>query len=145
MTEELKDKLNKIIEMMGFRDFSMTYDEEGRRFSIFINQNEVSDNNVVSLTTNLDYLIKIVAEKAGVEGSVFIDVNNYRKEREKIIIELARAAARKAAATQVEVPLPIMNAYERRLVHLELSARPDVATESTGEGRARYVIVKPLS
>ncbi len=142
--EEIKNKLNKIVEMMGFRDFSISYDEEGRRFSIFINQNEVSENMVVSLTTNLDYLIKLIAEKSGIQESVFIDVNNYRKEREKIIIELARAAARKTAATQNEISLPVMNAYERRLVHLELSSRPDVATESIGEGKARYVVVKPL-
>ena len=86
-----------------------------------------------------------MAEKCGVAESVFIDVNNYRKEREKIIIELAKAAARKVAATQKEVSLPVMNAYERRLVHLELSSRPDVATESVGEAKERYVVVKPLS
>lgn len=143
--DEIKNKLNKIIEMMGFKDFSISYDGEGRRFSVFIGQNEISDNTVVSLTANLDYLVKLVAEKCGVAESVFIDINNYRKEREKIIIELARAAARKAAAAQKEVSLPVMNAYERRLVHLELSSRPDVATESVGEAKERYVVVKPLS
>ena len=143
--DEIKNKLSKIIETMGFKDFSISYDGEGRRFSVFISQNEISDNTVVSLTTNLDYLVKLVAEKCGVAESVFIDVNNYRKEREKIIIELARAAARKTAATQKEISLPVMNAYERRLVHLELSSRPDVATESVGEAKQSYVVVKPLS
>ena len=143
--DEIKNKLSKLIEMMGFKDFSVNYDGEGRRFLIFISQNEISDNAVVSLTTNLDYLVKLVAERCGVAESVFIDVNNYRKEREKIIIELAKAAARKVAATQKEVSLPVMNAYERRLVHLELSSRPDVATESVGESKDRYVVVKPLS
>jgi predicted RNA-binding protein Jag len=37
-----------------------------------------------------------------------------------------------------------MNAYERRLIHAELAARPDVKTESLGEGRGRYVVVKPI-
>jgi spoIIIJ-associated protein len=143
--EEIKNKLNKIIGAMGFSDFSISLDEEGRRFLIFINQSEISSAQVASLASNLDYLIKLVGEKCGVAESVFIDVNNYRKEREKLIIELAKAAARKAAATQGEVQLPVMNAYERRLVHLELSSRPDVATESVGESKNRYVVVKPLS
>jgi predicted RNA-binding protein Jag len=142
--EEISNKLNKIVGMMGFSDFSVSLDEEGRRFSIFINQSEISSAQVVSLTANLDYLVKLMGERLGLAESVFIDVNNYRKEREKIIIELARAAARKAAATKEEIQLPVMNAYERRLVHLELSSRPDVATESVGEIKSRYVVVKPL-
>ena len=142
--EEIKNKLNKIIGTMGFSDFSISFDEEGRRFSIFINQAEISSAQVASLASNLDYLAKLVGEKCGVAESVFIDVNNYRKEREKLIIELAKAAARKAAATKGEVQLPAMNAYERRLVHLELSSRPDVSTESVGESKSRYVVVKPL-
>jgi len=142
--EEISNKLNKIVGMMGFSDFSVSLDEEGRRFSIFINQSEISSAQVVSLTANLDYLAKLMGERLGLAESVFIDVNNYRKEREKIIIELARAAARKAAATKEEIQLPVMNAYERRLVHLELSSRPDVATESVGEIKSRYVVVKPL-
>jgi predicted RNA-binding protein Jag len=145
MTEEIKNKLEKIIGMMGFSDFSVSYDEEGRRFSVFINQSDISENQVVSLATNLDYLVKLVGEKCGLQESVFIDVNNYRKEREKIIIELAKAAARKVAATKEEISLPVMNAYERRLVHMELSSRPDVSTESVGESKSRYVVIKPLS
>jgi spoIIIJ-associated protein len=141
--EEIKNKLNKIVGLMGFSDFSISLDEEGRRL-IFINQSEISSAQVASLASNLDYLVKLVGEKCGVAESVFIDVNNYRKEREKLIIELAKAAARKAAATRGEVQLPVMNAYERRLVHLELSSRPDVATESVGESKSRYVVVKPL-
>ena len=37
-----------------------------------------------------------------------------------------------------------MNSYERRLVHVELAVHPSVTTESAGEGRERYVIIKPI-
>ena len=33
-----------------------------------------------------------------------------------------------------------MNAYERRLVHTELATRPDVKTESIGEGSERHIV-----
>ena len=75
---------------------------------------------------------------------VVVDVNNYRRERERLIIELAKAAARRAIATKESVNLPAMNAYERRLIHAELSMRPDVATESVGEGKDRFVVVKAI-
>ena len=79
-----------------------------------------------------------------IEEPIFIDVNNYRLKREQLIIELARAAVRKAIATKQDVSLPLMNAYERRLIHLELAGRPDAVTESSGEGRDRYVVIKPI-
>ena len=72
-----------------------------------------------------------------------MDVNNYRRERERLIIELAQAAARKALASKSSVDLPVLNAYERRLVHVELATRPDIKTESVGEGKDRHVVVKP--
>mgnify|MGYP001613694030 FL=1 len=91
----------------------------------------------------MEHLARMVAKKNGVEN-IFIDINNYRKERENIIVELAKASARKALLAKEEIKLPPMNAYERRLIHVELSTRPDVKTESMGEGRERYVVVKPL-
>jgi len=73
-----------------------------------------------------------------------VDLNYYRKERERLIAELARAAAKKASITKEEVALPPMNAYERRLVHVELTTHPELKTESIGVGRERHVIIKQL-
>jgi spoIIIJ-associated protein len=76
---------------------------------------------------------------------VFLDVNNYREERKTLIAELARAAAKKAVATKNDIPLPTMNSYERRLVHTELAIHPEVKTESMGEGKERYVVIRPIT
>ncbi|TSC82531.1 MAG: spoIIIJ-associated protein, partial [Parcubacteria group bacterium Gr01-1014_19] len=84
------------------------------------------------------------AKKHGIEANLFVDINNYRKERENLIVEIAKAAARKVTMTKAEVKLPAMNSYERRLIHMELSTRPDVKSESMGEGKERYVIVRPI-
>jgi predicted RNA-binding protein Jag len=37
-----------------------------------------------------------------------------------------------------------MNAFERRIIHAELSKRSDVKTESVGEGEERRVAIKPV-
>jgi len=142
--EQLQDKLKKLIELMGFTDFSVNYEEGSNRFLIFINEGDFFKKLLPNFVTNLDYLVKLMASKTEGLGAVFIDINNYRKEREGLILELARAASRKATATKQEVSLPVMNAYERRLIHLELSSHPDVRTESVGEGRERYIIIKPI-
>ena len=142
--EQLQDKLKKLIEIMGFNDFSINYEPGSNRFLIFINEGDFFKKFLPSFVTNLDYVVRLMANKIGQEGTVFIDINNYRRERENLILELARAAARKVMTTKEEVSLPAMNGYERRLVHLELSSHPDVKTESVGEGKSRYIIIKPI-
>ena len=143
--EQLQDKLKKLIELMGFTDFSVNYEAENNRFLVFINEGDFLKKLLPNFVTNLDYLVRLIADKIGGERTAFVDINNYRRERENLILELARAAARKAAATKEEIPLPAMNAYERRLIHLELSTHPDIKTESIGEGKERYIVVRPIT
>jgi spoIIIJ-associated protein len=143
--EQLQNKLKELISLMGFADFSVNYESESSRFVIFISEGELFKKLLPAFVSNLDYLVKLIADKIIEDKTVFVDINNYRRERENLIIELARAAARKTATTKEEVSLPTMNAYERRLVHLELSSHPDVKTESIGEGRERYIVVKPIT
>jgi len=142
--EQIQNTLQKLIELMGFEDFSVTYETDGKKFLIFINDDGVIKRTLPQFVADLDYLIKIVAQKNDCTA-VFIDINNYRREREGLILELARAAARKSVAEKKEIPLPPMNAYERRLIHLELAQRPDLKTESIGEYKNRYVIIKPIN
>lgn len=142
--EKLHEDLKKLLEHMGFKDFSLSYDEASSRFSLFIDEQEISEKALPSFVSNLDRLVKLMAKKIQDDISVFVDINNYRRERENIILEIARGAARKAVATKEEIALPIMNAYERRLIHAELASRPDIKTESVGEGRDRYVVVRPI-
>jgi len=136
--------VKKFLEQMGFRDFSVEVDEEHHHGRVFIHEDTMLiKENLPILVENINHLFQLVARRNG--GSpIVIDVNNYRKERENLIIELVRASARKAVATKQEIPLPAMNSYERRLAHVELAAHPDVTTESIGKGKGRYVVVRPI-
>ena len=142
--EQVKQTIQKMIELMGFSDAEVNWDGEGRKFTIFINENEWFKEWVPKTISDFMHLTRLMVKRVNIEEPVYIDINNYRKDREKIIIDLARAAARKVLITKNEVKLPAMNAYERRLIHTELATRPDVKTESTGERAERCVIVKPL-
>jgi len=142
--EELRSDLKKLIELIGFRDYSVNLEPESSRISVFFESNDYIKDNLPSIVASFDLLVKLMAKKRNPESVVFVDVNSYRKERENIILELARGAARKAAGTKTDITLPPMNAYERRLIHSELASRPDIKTESVGEGKERYVVVKPI-
>ncbi len=141
--EQIKSTIQKILELAGFSDFSIDLDQENRKITIFINEGDWLKEWLPRLVGDLSHLVRVLAKKQNLE-TIFVDINSYRKERENIITDLAKAAARRAVITKSEVRLPAMNAYERRLVHTELSARPDVKTESQGDGIDRSVIIHPL-
>jgi spoIIIJ-associated protein len=139
--EEFMNHLKALVSLMGFSDAVFEESTDHRLISIIISDSFLTPERIPNLVLNLNRVSRLIAKRLGVAPFV-VDVNNYRKERENLIIELARAAARKAVITKEPVSLPIMNAYERRLVHTELATRPDVKTESIGEGKNRYVVVK---
>jgi len=142
--ENFKEQITKLIELMGFSDFQVEVDLDAKLFSVSIEDSVITQERLPAFVLNVNRIARLVAKKHGVYPIV-VDINNYRREREKLIVELARAAARRVVATGEPVHLPTMNAYERRLIHAELSMRPDVVTESIGEGKARYVIVKAIN
>ncbi|HHS96482.1 MAG TPA: protein jag [Chloroflexi bacterium] len=75
--------------------------------------------------------------------NLVVDVNGYKRQRERSLRRLARRMAEKAVRTGRTVRLEPMPAYERRIVHLALRDHPDVTTESIGEGKRRRVTIIP--
>jgi hypothetical protein len=142
--EHIKESLQKLLGIAGFVNPVVECDPAGARFSVTLDEGEWIKEWVPHLVADLGFIARTIGRKVGVHGMVYVDVNNYRRERERLIVEIAKAAARKVLITKVDVQLPPMNAYERRLVHTELATRPDVKTESAGDKRDRRVIVKPL-
>jgi spoIIIJ-associated protein len=136
------ESLQKIVSLIGFRDASVTVDEERRRVSVVIDD-EVAHANLSTIIASLDHLFNLVLRRADLPTFV-VDVNFYRKERERLIGELARAAAHKAVITKTDVELPPMNSYERRLVHMEITTHPELRTESVGDGKERRVVIKRI-
>jgi spoIIIJ-associated protein len=148
MENERIQKLQHIVDgllfRMGYGNHSSEYSEERKRLSVLVNDSMGKAIPFNPETQSaLELVIKQIARTVDA-GPLHVDINNYQAEREKLIIEIAKAAARKANIAKKDVVLPAMNAYERRLVHVELAARPDVKTESVGEGDMRHVVVCPL-
>lgn len=130
---------------MGFADYRLELAADGGRNALFIYESEtLVRENLSAIVESMNHLLQMIAKKNEAKP-IFLDINNYRHEREGLIAELARAAAKKVLATKQEVSLPAMNSYERRIVHVELAVHPDVRTESIGEGKERYIVIKPLT
>jgi spoIIIJ-associated protein len=143
--ENWESFIKKTLDLIGFTDYHLEIKMDERRGAVFIYEDqEMVKENLPAIVDAVNHVLQMVAKKNQVEA-IFLDVNNYRHDRERLIAELARAAAKKSASTKTEVALPAMNSYERRLVHVELALHPEVKTESAGEGKERYVIIKPIA
>lgn len=136
--------IKKLLTLIGFKDYHIEIKPEEKKGLVFIYEDQaLLKENLPAIVDAMNHLLQMVAKKQQQE-SIFLDINNYRHEREVLIAELAKAAAKKASTTKQQVALPAMNSYERRIVHVELAVHPDVKTESVGEGKERYVIVMPI-
>jgi len=72
-----------------------------------------------------------------------LDINEYKKKKEEYLKDLAKSLADQVSLDKQEKKLSPMSAYERRIIHSELSQRTDVLTESQGDSFNRYVVIKP--
>jgi len=72
-----------------------------------------------------------------------LDINDYKEQKVEYLKDIVKDLADQVARTKEERALSPMSAYERRVVHAELSQRADITTESQGEGLARHIVIKP--
>ncbi len=105
--------------------------------------------------SDIQYLLRRILNKKdkslitgeGEERNIYleVDINNYRQKKKEYLKELAHNVADEVALLKKEKVLEPMPAYERRVIHIELSSRGDVETESLGQEPERRVVVKPAS
>lgn len=74
---------------------------------------------------------------------VYVDVDNWRKQKEEKLKDMALSIAQKVAETATPQQLYNLRPSERRVVHTVLTDHPKVTTISEGEGIDRYLIIKP--
>lgn len=144
--QEITNFIQELLAKMGWGDSTVTTKagDEGLEVSIKTYEAKYLIGSAGQNLQNLEHIIRtLVAKKFSYRNFIRVDINEYRKERERQLRELARSAAQKVSQTKRPIKLPPMNPAERKVIHTELSARPDVVTESEGEANQRQVVIKP--
>lgn len=114
-------------------------DIQGNDLSILIGRRSETLNALQYITS------LIVSKELGRWVPMMIDVQGYRKRRDRQLRQLGRKMAEQATQTGRRQVLEPMPANERRVIHLELRNHPEVITESTGEEPYRKVTISPKS
>lgn len=70
---------------------------------------------------------------------VFLDINNYKKNRYQKLRAMAHRVAKTVQRTKVDASLDPMPNDERKIIHKELSSVPNIKTKSEGSRRNRHL------
>ena len=85
----------------------------------------------------------IVMNKTDQRINLSLDVEGYDTRRQQSLTNLAKRVAQRVIKTGRPIELEPMTARDRRVVHMTLSEKDDVYTESSGSGYGRRVVILP--
>ena len=139
VTKELFGKLETQAEVMvkGQEDGSILVDVK-----IEEPQTVIGENGQAIL--EIQHLLRcMMRKKIGESLWMFLDVNDCRKSKETSLKQLANSTADEVVLLRKEKELPAMNSQDRRVVHLAISQRQDVVSESIGEDPERRIMIRP--
>ncbi len=132
-----------ILSDMGFENEVVTRYEEGR---IYVDIN--SDNNSILIGKGgvilraINTLVKTaVSNTYKRRVDLTVDINGYKQDRYKKVASMAMRLGRNVQRNRVDVKLDPMPGDERKVIHQTLANMNYVRTESTGEGKNRYLTI----
>lgn len=147
----LEETAKELLDKMGFRGTVFIATDamgEDDLFAVEI-QTDESGYLIGKKGINLSafqHIFRIIVRKKTAEKIHFsVDINNYRQDKKEEITREAREALKKMEEDGLnEIALPPMNAFERRIVHLELEDIEGIYTESSGSDldMDRKIIIK---
>lgn len=93
--------------------------------------------------SEIQYLLRLILRrKIGSDIFFDLDINGYKNKKASYLEELAKSMADEVVLTRQDRELSPMPSQDRRIIHLTLSNRTDVITESLGQGLERRVVIK---
>lgn len=148
INEFIIETLKTLLTLLGvsFTDVSVSIDEKtsSPRFVIATADSAILIGEHGARLLALNHLIKRIVEKKfpGEHHSFMVDVNDYQKKQVEEIRAKAHMLAERARYFKSSVEMDPMSSYERMIVHAEFTLTPDIATESSGFGKDRHLVLK---
>lgn len=145
--EFVKTTLDSLFSMIGINsNYEVVDNKEAEMLEINIESGDETGlligrkgENLNSIQTFLGLAIK---NKFDEWVRVSVNVGDYKEKEEEYLKHIADSAIAKVRETGEDFPIYNLKPAQRRFVHLYLSENKDVETQSEGEGRDRYLVVK---
>ncbi len=140
------DYLERLLDILDF-DGDIDLDVEGERAVVSI----IGDGDVSKLVGErgevldaLQELTRLAATaETGQRSRLMLDVAGYRARRRTELGELGVSTAEQVLESGEPIKLPVMNPFERKIVHDAVATVAGVESSSEGEEPRRRVVVSP--
>lgn len=144
--ERIKEETEKFFEKMGF---DVEIEIMGNKENIISVNLKTEEPQILigrdgQTLMDIQHLLKRILRKDLEQVFIEFDINEYKKKKMEYLRELAQNRADEVVLSKKEKALSPMSSYERRIIHIELSGRGDVKTESIGEEPMRKIVIKPV-
>lgn len=147
--DAVADFVEDVLSRMGIDGIAEPSEEGGRMYVDIVDAPEddlavLIGRHGQTLDALQELARQVVSRQLGQRIRVIVDVQDYRKRRDREITAKARALAEEVATDGQERELEPMNALERKLVHDAVADIDGVETTSRGEDPGRFVVIRPV-
>ena len=145
LIDNIENKANKIIELLGSKAKVSVSEKDD---SFFVNLEADEETGLLigrhgETINSIQAILALCLREELAEKKVFVNVGDWRQKQEEKLKEMAEQIYQRVIDTGEAQPVYNLSSAQRRIIHLTLSDKKDVETESSGEGENRYLLVKP--
>ena len=143
--EKVEKILKEIFDITGESSISYSVNRSENQIIVNIKGDNVSHligykgKTIESIQSVLNSILQKEDEEY---AKVFLEINDYKKQKEEKLRRLANKMAENVIRFRKPIKLEPMSAYERLIIHSELANRDEVETESFGEEPRRRVVIR---
>jgi spoIIIJ-associated protein len=143
----VKEEAQKLLELMGSAAaVEVVEDKENEAVQVNLESPEEAGlligrhgETILAIQTILGMLVK---QKVGEWVRILVNIGDWREKERVHLEDLATQAATRAKEMGEPQSLYNLSASQRRIIHLFLAKDAQVKTESQGEGKERFLVIR---
>ncbi|OGE88937.1 MAG: hypothetical protein A2722_04280 [Candidatus Doudnabacteria bacterium RIFCSPHIGHO2_01_FULL_50_11] len=145
--DDIKEKIQDLLEHMGIPCTIAIEDRSGQLvYNIKSDDSRILIGQYGGHLKSLQHIARLLVRRSMPDGEqapeFYLDVEDYRRNRDEFLQALAGQAADRVRQTQQRLVLKPMGSSDRRVIHTVLAQSPDLITESIGEEPERRIVIK---
>jgi spoIIIJ-associated protein len=145
-TEDVETTLRRILELMGLElDVRIEAGDGGINIHLEGPDRKLLLTKDAELLSSIQFLLNRMSRRTWPDvGRIHVCCDGQSRPRDDELIDLARKVAKQVSKTGRTRKLRPMNAYERRLVHLEVREFAGLTSSSDGNGALKRVRISKV-
>ncbi len=142
IVKKITEELLKLLDIEG--EISITFDEDIINIVLATDDSGIVIGRHGDILESLQTILALcVSKKLDKFHRVSLEVGDYKKNREEWLMNMAAETKDRVLRENIDITIPLLKAWERRIIHLSLKDDKEVISESVGEGKDRVLVLRP--